>query len=65
MPSITLEFSEEHLQRLQRMALDQGMTVAEYLEDRLRKWLMEDRQTFAQALEYVLTKNAELYRRLA
>ncbi len=42
-----------------------GLSVRELVGDDLEKWLTPLDEDFKQASAYVLTKNAELYRRLA
>ncbi|WP_442936771.1 DNA-binding protein [Nostoc sp.] len=63
--SITLDFSDEQLQKLQAIAQETGISLEDLLRARIEDWLSHPTSDFAQAANYVLKKNAELYRRLA
>ncbi|MEH1873043.1 MAG: DNA-binding protein [Nostoc sp.] len=65
MASITLDFSDEQLQKLQAIAQETGISLEDLLRARIEDWLSHPTSDFAQAANYVLKKNAELYRRLA
>ncbi|MGF1936544.1 MAG: ribbon-helix-helix protein, CopG family [Nostoc sp. ChiQUE02] len=65
MASITIEISDEQLQKLQALAQENGISLEELLRARIEDWLSQPTSKFAQAANYVLKKNAELYRRLA
>jgi len=65
MPSITLELSDNQLQKLQELATLYGVTLEVLLKIGLDDWLNSQTNEFVEAADYVLQKNAELYRRLA
>lgn len=65
MASITIDLSDSQLQKLQDLARVHGITLEVLLEASLEDWLNSQRSEFVDAANYVLTKNAELYRRLA
>jgi antitoxin FitA len=63
MASITIDISDQQLQKLQQLARDNQVSP----EDLLRvneDWLARPQNEFTQAADYVLKKNTELYRRL-
>lgn len=62
--TITLHLSDEQMTRLKREAEAEGLSVEEHA---VRKLVPADATAdeFDAAAEYVLGKNAELYRRLA
>ena len=65
MAEITISISEARLEQLRRIATEAGTSAealaSASLEDRLR----QPREKFTEAVQRVLQKNAELYRRLA
>ncbi len=63
--SITINISDEQLQKLQTLAQENGISLEDLLRARIEDWLSQATSEFAQAANYVLKKNAELYRRLA
>jgi antitoxin FitA len=63
--SITIELSDNQLQTLQDLAKTYGIPLEVLLRASLEDWLNSQKSDFADASYYVLTKNAELYRRLA
>jgi hypothetical protein len=56
---------EAQISRLEVMAAKLNISVRELVGNDLEKWLTPLDEDSKQAMEYVLTKNAELYRRLA
>jgi hypothetical protein len=60
-----IPLSEEHLEQLQAIARQVGVTPEELARAGLEEWLARPREDFVKAAHYVLEKNAELYRRLA
>src|SRR6266704_539228 len=64
MTTITISIPDGHLKRLQEIADRLGITLEERLRAGIEK-LLSQHETFQNAVDYVLTKNAELYRRLA
>lgn len=65
MTSITLNISDEQLLELQRMAEENKISLEELLERNIENWSNASREELKKATNYVLEKNAELYRRLA
>ncbi len=65
MASITIDLSDSQLQKLQDLAKVHGIAVEVLLKASLEDWLNLQKSDFVNAADYVLTKNAELYRRLA
>jgi hypothetical protein len=65
MAEITVPLSDARLLQLEELAASSGLSVEELLRQCVDQWLGEEEQEFARAAEYVLKKNAELYRRLA
>ncbi|WP_298912699.1 ribbon-helix-helix protein, CopG family [uncultured Nostoc sp.] len=65
MAFITINISDEQLQKLQALAQENGISLEDLLRARIEDWLSQPTSEFAQAANYVLNKNAELYRRLA
>ena len=65
MVSITINLSDSQLQTLQELANAQGIEVDTLLQAGLVDWLTSQKTDFVEAADAVLTKNAELYRRLA
>src|SRR6266704_5752660 len=64
MTTITISIPDDHLKRLQEIADRLGITLEELLRAGIEQ-LLSQHETFQNAVDYVLTKNAELYRRLA
>lgn len=65
MSPITIQLSEEGLRKLQDLAKQADTTPEELLRANVEEWLTRPARDFAEAADYVLRKNAELYRRLA
>lgn len=65
MTAITIELSDVQLQKLQDLAKVYGIDVEVLLKASLEDWLNQQTQDFSNTTNYVLKKNAELYRRLA
>jgi hypothetical protein len=65
MSHISIELPEERLQKLREMATELGVTPEELARASIEGLLNRPDDQFKQAAEYVLKKNAELYRRLA
>jgi antitoxin FitA len=64
MTTITIALDDERMRRLREAANLQGRTVEEMIGQTIDDYFTR-RQTFENAADYVLAKNAELYRRLA
>jgi antitoxin FitA len=65
MTVIPIPLSEDRLARLQAWAEEAGLTPEEFLRRRIDRLLDGPEERFSRAADYVLQKNAELYRRLA
>jgi len=65
MSTITIQLSDERLLRLQELAKEAKIAPEELIRASVEEWLSRPKEDFARAANYVLRKNAELYRRLA
>ncbi|HBB33005.1 MAG TPA: DNA-binding protein [Cyanobacteria bacterium UBA8803] len=65
MASITIDLSDSQFQKLQDLATVHGIALEVLLKASLEDWLNSQKSEFVDAANYVLAKNAELYRRLA
>jgi antitoxin FitA len=65
MASLTIDLSDSQFQKLQNLARVHGITTEVLLKASLEDWLNLQKSDFVNAADYVLEKNAELYRRLA
>ena len=65
MASITIDLSDSQFQKLQNLARVHGIATEVLLKASLEDWLNLQKDDFDNAADYVLAKNAELYRRLA
>lgn len=65
MTTITISVPDKSLQKLQELARRFQVTPEELVRVSLEELLARPEEDFQRALEYVLQKNAELYRRLA
>ncbi|NWF60666.1 MAG: DNA-binding protein [Fischerella sp.] len=65
MTSVTIDLSDSQFQKLQDLASVHGIAIEVLLKASLEDWLNSQKSEFVNAANYVLTKNAELYRRLA
>jgi predicted transcriptional regulator len=65
MTSITIELAQDRMEKLKALALETGMSAAEFLEKSVEEWLKQPEKEFQKAVNYVLNKNKDLYRRLA
>lgn len=63
--TITIELPSEHLQKLQEMSLKFGVSMEELVRVSVEDMLTQPEEQFRKAAQYVLKKNAELYKRLA
>jgi len=64
MSTLTITLSEEKWAQLQEKAKRYKVAPEELLRGSLEELLTRPDEAFQKAMEYVLTKNAELYRRL-
>ncbi|MEM9088303.1 MAG: DNA-binding protein [Cyanobacteria bacterium P01_F01_bin.53] len=65
MAFITIEIQDHQLQKLQLLAKSHGLSQEELLRASVDAWLNSPKAEFTQAADYIMDKNAELYRRLA
>ena len=65
MSTITVAIPEERLVKLNEMARQLGVGPEELVRVSIEELLTRPEADFEQAVDYVLTKNTELYRRLA
>lgn len=65
MTSIILDLSDTQFQNLQDLATVHGIALEVLLKASLEDWLNSQKSEFVDAANYVLTKNSELYQRLA
>ena len=65
MSTITVALPEERLAKLSEMANELGIVPEELVRVSIEELLTRPEADFEQAVEYILTKNTELYRRLA
>ncbi|MBF2073099.1 MAG: DNA-binding protein [Synechococcales cyanobacterium C42_A2020_086] len=65
MAYITLDLSDSQFQKLQDLAKAHGIAIEVLLKASLEDWLNLQKGDFVNTADYVLAKNAELYRRLA
>jgi hypothetical protein len=65
MTTITIALPDERISRLKELADRAGVAPEELLRANVEAWLARPDADFVRAAEYILRKNAELYRRLA
>jgi antitoxin FitA len=65
MASITIDISDIQFQKLEDLARAQGISPEALLQASLEDSIDSAKSDFTDATSYVLTKNAELYERLA
>ncbi|MCS6806510.1 MAG: DNA-binding protein [Acidobacteriota bacterium] len=65
MSTITITLSKDQSQQLQEIALRFQVAPEELVRASIEELLARPQEDFQKALEYVLRKNAEPYRRLA
>lgn len=65
MTTITIAISDERLLKLKELAARYQVAPEELVRVSLEEILTRPEDAFQQALNYVIKKNAELYRRLA
>ena len=65
MTSITIDLSDSQLEKLRDLAAMYDIAPEFLLNVSLEDWLNSQKSEFVDAADYVLTKNTELYRRLA
>ena len=65
MVTITIELTQENVQRLKEMSSKFGISMEELARVGVEDMLSRPDEQFQKAMHYVLKKNAELYKRLA
>jgi antitoxin FitA len=65
MTAITIDIPDEQFQILQQLAQESNIAAEDLLRANIEDWLTRPKDEFTQVADYVLKKNAELYRRLA
>ena len=65
MSAITINLSEERMQRLREIASRLGVSPEDLARMSVEELLARPDEKFEEAARHVLEKNAELYRRLA
>jgi antitoxin FitA len=65
MSAITINLPDDRLVKLRGIAERYGVTVEDLARVGVEELLSRPEEAFQQAVDYVLRKNAELYRRLA
>jgi hypothetical protein len=65
MTSITIDFSDSQFQKLEDLAKAHQIPLEILLKSSFENWLNSQTSEFINAADYVLNKNAELYKRLA
>ncbi|MBM2849174.1 MAG: hypothetical protein HW418_2116 [Anaerolineales bacterium] len=65
MTTITISLPDDRLQKLKEIATRFSVAPEELVRVSIEELLTRPEEDFRRALEYVLSKNAELYRRLA
>ena len=65
MTTITISLPADHLQKLREVAAQYRVAPEDLVLASIEELLAQPEEEFKRALEYVLDKNAELYRRLA
>lgn len=65
MTNITIAIPDDRLLKLKEIATRFNVTPEELVRVSIEDMLIQPEDSFKQALDYVLNKNAELYQRLA
>ncbi len=65
MTAITITPPDDHLSKLKETASRLGVTPEDLVRASVEELVTRPEQAFQQIIDYVLEKNAELYRRLA
>jgi len=64
MTTVTITLPDERLSKLKELAASLGVSSEELVRVSIEELLTRPEEAFRQAADYVLRKNAELYRRL-
>lgn len=65
MSTLTITLSEERMTKLRRLAVRLGSSPEALVEEGIQEFLEQAEPNIRDAVQYVLTKNHELYQRLA
>jgi predicted transcriptional regulator len=65
MSSITINLTDEHFSKLREIANHLGVSPEDLARMSIEELIAQPEEDFERAADYVLKKNAELYRRLA
>ncbi len=65
METLTITMPDNHIGRLKELALDFNVTMEELIRLSIESLLLQPEISLQQAMDYVLDKNRDLYRRLA
>ena len=65
MNAITIELTDDRMNRLNRLAEAAHVAPDQLLRARVEDWLSAPPEDFLNAAQYVLKKNEDLYKRLA
>jgi hypothetical protein len=65
MTTIMITVAEDRFLKLKERAAQLGVAPEELVQASLEEWLNRPEEEFNRSVDYVLKKNAELYRRLA
>ena len=65
MATVSINLSDDRIAALERLAAGLGVTKEELVRASVEELLGADSKNFSSAAQYVLDKNAELYRRLS
>jgi predicted transcriptional regulator len=64
-PTLTISLSNERLSKLKEIATHLGVSPEDLVRASVEELVTRPEEAFERVVEYVLDKNAELYRRLA
>jgi predicted transcriptional regulator len=65
MTTVTIELPDERVHQLETRAAALGVSVEALIQASISELLTRPADEFQETVDYILTKNAELYRRLA
>ena len=65
MPTLQIDFSDETARRLEALAREQGLSAEGLMRRVAEEIVRSPDEEFDEAIQHVLAKNRELYRRLA
>lgn len=65
MSTLTITLSDDHLAKLREIAERFNIKAEDFVRVGIEELLTRPEESFQQAADYILHKNAELYRRLA